>query len=188
MQWFQGNKPLAVKARPRVLRAESTPTLDHMVSDAAEAYPADLGVERFERHLLFVKPNVLLVADEIRLKEPREMELRFHPEQQRCEPRNDAFVCAGKSAMLRIESLTPDATDFEATQVAVTGRHGQKNDSMLVVRLKRNAAYWRNAVALSWAMSQQPMIDVDLEMHGEQWVFHCGPRLVSLDWTTGRAE
>ena len=50
-RWFQGSQPLAVKARPRVIRAESTPTLDHIVSDATEAYPAELGLERFERHL-----------------------------------------------------------------------------------------------------------------------------------------
>jgi len=187
-QWFQGNQPLAVKARPRVLRATSTPTLDHVVSDAAEAYPADLGIERFERHLLFVKPDVLLVADEIRLKKPREMELRFHPEQQRCERRNDAFLFRGKSAAMRLEPLTHESTRIEAAQLTVTGRHGEENDSMLVVRLNRNAAHWRNAVALSWGKSEQTMLDVDLDVQGEQWVFRCGSRLVSLDWTRGRVS
>ncbi|MHC4405625.1 MAG: DUF4962 domain-containing protein [Planctomycetota bacterium] len=186
--WFQGSRPLAVKARPRVLRAESTLTLDHVVSDAAEAYPADLGIERFERHLLFLKPDVLLVADEIRLKEPGEMELRFHPEQQRCERHSEAFVFAGKSAVLRLESLTPEATRIEADKLSVMGRHGEKDGSMFVVRLNRNAARWRNAVALSWAKSQQPMINVDLDVRGEKWMFRCGSRLVSLDWTTGQAS
>ena len=187
-QWFQGNLPLRVKARPRVLRAETTPTLDHVVSDAAEAYAADLGVERFERHLLFLKPDIVLVADEIRLKAPREMELRFHPEQQGCERRGEAFVFSGKSTALRIEPLTPEATRIEAAKLPVAGRHGEQNESTLVVRLNRSGAHWRNAVALSWATGQQPMIDVDLEVRGEQWVFRCGSRLVSLDWTNTPAR
>ena len=76
-QWFQGAVPLAVKARPRILRAESTSTLDHIVGDATAAYPADLGLERLQRHLLFLKPeDVLIVADDVQLKEPKELELR----------------------------------------------------------------------------------------------------------------
>ena len=120
-QWFEGSQPLAVKSRPRVLRAESTPTLDHVVSDATEAYPAELGLERFERHLLFLKPDVLIVADDIRLKEPRELELRFHPEQQDCERLDDAYLFSGKSAVLRLEPLTPEATRIEAGKLTVSG-------------------------------------------------------------------
>ena len=43
-------------------------------------------------------------------------------------------------------------------------------------------------MALSWGPNQQPIIDVDLEVRGQQWVFQCGSRQVSLDWTTGQAS
>ena len=35
-----------------------------MTGDATEAYPRDLGLKRYMRHVLFVKPDVLLVCDE----------------------------------------------------------------------------------------------------------------------------
>jgi hypothetical protein len=185
-QWFRGSQPLAVKARPRILLAESTPDLDHVVGDATEAYPEDLGLEQFERRLLCLKPNVLIVADDIRLKEPRQLELRFHPEQSRCERDGDAFLFKGKSAVLRLEPLITAAIRIEAAPLAVEGRHGERDETMFAVRLVRNAASWRNAVALSWAEDGQTASDVDVDIHGDQWTFRCGPRLVSLNWQTGQ--
>jgi hypothetical protein len=184
-QWFQGNQPLAVKARPRILRADSTPELDHVVGEAKEAYPDDLGIESFRRHLLFLKPDVLIVADEIRLKEARKLELRFHPEQQSAGRDGPAFVFSGKSATLRIEPLTSESVQVEAAPLAMEGRHGEKEQTMFTLRLARTADHWRNAVALSWAESGQAVKQVELEPQGDVAVFRSGDRQVSLDWSSG---
>ena len=184
-QWFQGNQPLAVKARPRILRADSTPALDHVVGEAGEAYPDDLGIESFRRHLLFLKPDVLILADEIRLKEARKLELRFHPEQQSVRRDQQAFVFSGKSATLRIEPLNTESVQVDAAPVAIEGRHGEKEQTMFTVRLVRTAAYWRNAVALSWAESGRAVKRVELDRQGDVAVFRSGDRHVSLDWTSG---
>jgi hypothetical protein len=53
---------------PHLVHAESTPAYDYVVGDVTRAYHPALGVERFVRHLLFVKPDILLVADEVTLK------------------------------------------------------------------------------------------------------------------------
>lgn len=182
-QWFQGTQPLAVKASPRVLRAESTPTLDHIVSDAADAYPDELGLERFERHLLFIKPNVLLVLDDIQLQQSREMELRFHPE-QRGEQVGRAFLSRGKSAVLRLTPLTTEGVQVAADDVPIVDRHGGNDTAMFTIRLKRESTTWRSAVALAWAESGQQPLDVTLDAQGTRWVFQCGPQTVSFDWAT----
>jgi hypothetical protein len=184
-QWFEGGQPLAVRARPRILRAESTPTLDHIVGDAAEAYPADLGVERFQRRLLFVKPDVLIVADDIRLKAPKELELRFHPEEQSGRRDGEAFVFAGRSAALRLEPLTAESIHVDAAPVAAAGRHGEQGQTLFAVRLVRTAAHWRNAVALSWAPAGRPIRKVHLDARGDLAVFRSGDRTVSLNWASG---
>jgi hypothetical protein len=186
-QWFQGAQPLAVKARPRVLRAASSPELDHIVSDAARAYPSDLGLQQFQRHLLFVKPDVLIVVDDIQLQKPRELELRFHPEQQRAERDGDAFVFPSQTAVLQLEPLTGEASRVEAAATGVAGRHGEADESLMTVRLTRTTADWRNAVALSWARNPAPPVDVELEQGDHQWVFRCGSQTVTLDWDTGHA-
>ena len=184
-QWFQGSQPLAVKARPRILRADSTPTLDHIVGDATEAYPAELGVERFQRHLLFLKPDVLVVADDIRLKKPKELELRFHPEEQSMRRDGEAFVFAGKSVTLRCEPLNDGAVRVDAVPLAAQGRHGEEGQSLFAVRLVRTAALWRSVVAMSWAAAGQPVQNVVLESQGEVAVCRSGNQTISLNWSNG---
>ncbi len=116
------------------------------------------------------------------------MELRFHPEQQRCERRGDAYVFAGGSAHLRLEPVTAESLQMEAIELPMSGRHGETSESRLVVRLKRTASHWRSAVALSWSGSEPGVIDVDVEQRGDQWFFRCGSRIIQLDWTTQRAS
>lgn len=183
-QWFQGGQPLAVKARPRIPRVESTAALDYIVGDATAAYPADLGLERFQRHLLFLKPDVLIVADDIRLAEPRGLELRFHPDQQSCRREGDAFLFEGKSAVLRLEPLTTDSVQIDAGPLAMQGRHGEKDMTMYTVRLTRTAAQWRNVVAFSWAPSGQPVQQVEIETQGNVTTFRVGERKIFLHWTS----
>ena len=186
-RWFQGSQPLAVKARPRVIRAESTTELDHIVSDAKEAYPAELGLERFERHLLFIKPDVLLVLDDIQLQKPREMELRFHPEQNG-DQRENSYLFTGKSAVLRLTPLTTDAVQVEAGDVPIVDRHGESGVTMFTVQLKHTATTWRNAVALTWTKTGKRPLDVTLDTRGSQWTFQCGLKAITFDWTTKQAS
>ena len=187
-QWFQGGQPLAVKARPRILRAESTATLDYIVGDATEAYPADLGLERFQRHLLFLKPDVLIVADDIQLKESKSLELRFHPEQQTGRRDGGAFLFEGTSSVLRLEPLTTDSLQIDATPLAMEGRHGEKDLSMYTVRLTRAAAEWQNVVAFSWARSGQPAKQVAVQTQDDVTTFRSGDRVFSVDWSTSAAK
>ena len=187
-QWFQGNGPLAVKARPRILRATSTPTLDHVTGDATEAYPAELGLKRFHRHLLFFKPNVLVVADDVTVDRPRELELRFHPESAIGRKDGAAFVFAGKSALLRLDPLTTKDTAVEAAEVPIEGRHGEDGLTMLAVRLTRKTTRWRNVVALSWANVGRPVATVQIDVQADATLLRVGDKQVLLNWATGEVS
>jgi hypothetical protein len=187
-QWFQGTQPLAVKSRPRILHAASTPELDHVVGEAAAAYPSELGIASYRRHLLFLKPDILIVADDVRLQQPRELELRFHPEQQTAERQEQAYLFTGISARLRLEALTTEGVRIEAAPLPIEGRHGESDQSMFTVRLLRTAAEWRNVVALSWAEADCLPPRVELGLRGDVAVFRSGERQVALDWTRGEAR
>ena len=52
---------------PEILLARSTPEYDYTVGDVSKAYHPALGVRKLTRHLLFIKPDILAVADEIQL-------------------------------------------------------------------------------------------------------------------------
>ena len=179
-QWFRGSIPLSAKARPRILRAESTDDLDIIVADAAEAYAKKAGVERFTRHLLFVKPAALIVVDDIVLKAPRDLELRFHPGPQEGEEQGAAFICrTEKGTTLRIEPLTRDGVSTSATIVVAQGNHG--NDLHLyTVAMHKKTATWRNATAFSWAPDGEQPQPVTFAEDGASMHFTVGDRTVGI--------
>ena len=186
--WFQGTELLRLKARPRVIRAVSTPELGQITGDATEAYPRQLGLKHYIRHLLFLKPNVLIVVDDIALNETRKLELRFHPEHRQVERDNEAFIIRGKQAILRLEPLTCENVKVTAEDIAGEGRHGDKDWSMFTVRFNTERSQWRNAIALSWTVANEVPVKITLNIEEDIWTFLAGDRAVTLNWITGKAE
>lgn len=188
-QWFQGAEALAVKARPRILRAVSSLALDQMSGDATEAYPRELGLRRYVRHLLYLKPDVLLVCDEVTTDQPRSLELRFHPESRQVARDGNAFILRGAKSVLRLEPLLAGAeVTVSAEDLAIEGRRGERDQKMFTLRLNKQAATWRNVVALSWSVTGRPIGRVQAQTAGDVWRFSVNERVVTLDWTTGVAQ
>lgn len=45
-------------------------TVDYVVGDATTSYPSGLGLTRFKRHMLYVRPDLLVVLDDMRASNP----------------------------------------------------------------------------------------------------------------------
>lgn len=179
-EWFDGAAALRAPAQPRVLAADSSPTLDLIVGDATAAYPAELGLRRFVRRLLFCKPDALIVVDEIETDSPRELELRFHPEQSAVAEAG-AWLAAGKAVTLRLEPLRPEGVTVTAGELAAAGRHGA-GAPMFTIRLTTHRSSWRSAVALTWGA---PPARVAFTAEGDTWRFAVGDRRLRFDWPDG---
>jgi hypothetical protein len=186
-QWFDGKAALAAKSQPRVLFAGSTPALDHIVGDATEAYPRETGLKRYVRHLLFLKPNIVIVADDIMLSSNRALELRFHPESTATKQADGAFIARGEKTVLRIEPLTLDKVEVSTGEEKAEG-HNEGASTLFSVRLQSKRNAWRNAVAISWSQEKSQPTRVRLTPMGQRWVFNCGAHDVTLDWQTGDAR
>jgi hypothetical protein len=184
-----GGDLLRLRARPRILRAVSTPRLDQIAGDATEAYPRDLRLRRYVRHVLFLKPDALIVADDVALDAARALELRFHPERRAERGADGACTVRGERAVLRLEALTAEGVEVSAGDLPVRGRHGEEGDErMFAIRLRTERAGWRNAVALSWSAAGTEPVRVGLQQDGDVWTFTAGGRTVALDWGTGEAR
>ncbi|HEY3319549.1 MAG TPA: DUF4962 domain-containing protein [Planctomycetota bacterium] len=186
--WFVGSEPLAAKARPKILRADSSPALDHIAGDATEAYPRKLGVKRFVRHLLYIKPDVLLVLDDIALEKPAPLELRLHTEQPLAKADDGTYVARGVKAMLRVEPLTANGLKVEVGEDAIKGEHGSSTGKLTSLRLRCERGEWRNATACTWSVAGQQPARIGLKADGERWTFSIGPRTLLFDGATGEAK
>jgi len=182
--WFDPTEALRAKARPKILLAKSGKDIDEMIGDATEAYPRALGLRRYVRHIYFVKPDVLLVCDDIALDQARQLELRFHPESRLASRSDQGFLFETKQSALRVEPLTPDGTVISAEDVNAADRHGADTDKMFTIRLHRTAKEWRNAVALSWCKAGQQPKKITLDIKDDVWKFSAAGRTIDLNWTT----
>jgi hypothetical protein len=183
--WFEGDEALKAGARPRVLAADSTPALDHVAGDATSAYPAELGVKRYVRHLLFLKPDVLIVADDVETDRPRDLALRFHLEYEGAVS-GGVVTSRGDHSILRVEPLTPKEARLTCGYEPIRrGEEHHGTDRQFTVRLDAKASVWRNAVAFSWCAAGAEPPSVALTAHGEEWSFVSNGRTVTLDWRTG---
>jgi hypothetical protein len=184
---FDGRVLHARKNPPHIVRAESSATLDHVVGEAATAYPSETGLSKFQRHLLFLKPDVLIVLDDIQLAREHDLELRFHPEQQTVERTGNILFTSGPKAKLRIAALTPGTVDIVTEKLPLVDRRYVK-DEFLTVCLKHRGKTWRNATAFSWSPKTAEPVPVTLEEKGNVWLFTAGTQKVRFDWKTGKSN
>ncbi|MCD6309047.1 MAG: heparinase II/III family protein, partial [Candidatus Latescibacteria bacterium] len=184
---FDGRVLHAGRLSPHILKASSSDGLDHAVGDAAAAYPRAAGLERFRRHLLFLKPDVLIVIDDIELTEAHDLELRFHPEQQTVERDGNTLAAVGEKARLNVAALTPEGVDISTGELPLIDRRYNRS-AFLTIRMRHRGAAWRNAVAFSWSEKPAPPTAVTLEDKGASWTFGAGSKTVRFDWTTGEAK
>jgi hypothetical protein len=172
-----------ISINPRVIAANSSETVDRIAGDATTIYPVAAGLKRYVRTLYFLKPDVLIVVDDIEVGEPRRLELRFHTESP-CERREDgSFLARGAKALLRIEPFTIDGVEATAGEVGGRDRNGQPMP-MHAVHLQATRSTWKNIVAFCWSSSDAEPPRLTSERVGEEWIFRAGERSVRLA-TTG---
>lgn len=189
---FDGIDLHGLKICPRITCAESTPLLDHLTGDATVAYPAECGLQRFVRHLLFLKPDVLIVVDDIALDSERQLELRFHPEQQKGEREDNTFTFKGKNALLSLDLLTSMDVTLKAEDIdaflRTDGIGIPRTHPMYTVRMMTKKKEWRNAVALSWSQAGEKPVKITLVKDELFWTFSDGKRTVKLNLENGIAQ
>lgn len=77
----EGQIKRSAKAKGEIIAFETTPTIDVVVGEAAQAY-ASTGstslLDRYTRSIVFVKPELVIVFDQLEAKEPSEFEYWLH--------------------------------------------------------------------------------------------------------------
>jgi hypothetical protein len=109
----KGQGRRTAKAQGEIIAFKTTPEMDVVIGDAADAYEKPL--ERFTRAIIFVKPEVVIVYDRLKTTEPSTYEYWLHAikkidvkDQHQIQVQNDDVVCD-------IDFLTPNGLTFEQT-------------------------------------------------------------------------
>lgn len=184
--WFDAEAFHASGADAKILKAVSDGELDHIIGDASEAYTANLDVEKFQRHLLYLRPDILIVVDDVKLSQDHTMELRFFPEHQNIYRQSDGgFLIPGSTSNFKITPLTPQGVTAGVEHEELITRYYTEDRNF--ISLKKEGDSWLNVTALSWSDASDTPKSVSCRKNGNRWTFTVEEREIVLDLTTGEA-
>ncbi|UKS28326.1 Ig-like domain-containing protein [Paenibacillus sp. HWE-109] len=186
---FLSNIPLqSVKSEPAIVKTVSTSVYDYMLGDATQAYDSDLGLQKYKRHLIYMKPDILVVVDDIEVDQPKQLELRFFPESQNIQSLGDgSYLTTGLTANLRYKELTGSNVTSSAAPVPyVTDESSMDRQAFRL--LNTTQSHWTNAAAFSWSDSQSIPKNVTLTQQGNIWTFASEEAAVSLNLSTDTVQ
>ncbi|MFC4777656.1 DUF4962 domain-containing protein [Paenibacillus sp. GCM10023252] len=185
--WFSGWEYRVKNARPAIRKAYTSADFDHIIGEGAPAYTAGRNVSKYTRHLIFMKPDVLIVVDDIALSASHQMELRFFPEKQSYSQSGNSYLMQGSSAKLAVTPLTMSGVTASAGSVSRFDNTNTAKPS-LAVRLQKTGTMWRNATALTWsAAGGTPKTVNYTDLGGGVWRFTAGTKTIELNLSTESA-
>lgn len=172
---------LAQNAAPTIDQHVTTPLLDYFVGDAASQYNVNKGLTKYKRHMIYLKPDVLIVVDDIALTAPQKLELRFFPEQNSFIKTGAKYLTVGDKSKLEFTPLTPNGVTMKAENVNYYDRDNHSTQK-LAYRLQNTTNAWKNVSAFAWSSKTSTPKQVSLTSQvGSVYTFEVEGKKITLD-------
>ncbi len=115
MPWFRGHKLCLENRGAKILHASSGDDFDYVIGDATAAYEDSIGLKRFVRHVLYLKPACWVIFDEVAAEEPVTFELNFHTHSPFTKVTDGHYAFTGQKGSLDLKVLAPAEAVGEIT-------------------------------------------------------------------------
>jgi len=121
----------------------------YIVGDSTEAYHPDLGLRKFERNVVFIEEeNVLLIVDNVMTNKNEDLELRWFPASKIVTESYGVYTMTGKYNKMKFFPFTEETTTaFEEVDVYINSADEMEK----AFHQTYNGLSWQNAVAFSWS-------------------------------------
>ncbi len=109
--YFDRKTVAQAKAKSTIIRADSRADYDYIIGDAGNIYPASTGLKKFYRHLLYIKPDIILVVDELQADRPCRFEWRLHTEQGIDKVSGNYFIAKNQDVVMDTHIVRPEPVE-----------------------------------------------------------------------------
>ena len=154
---------------PTMTIIDDADTYSYFVGDATEAYVPDMGLSKFQRNVVFLKEeNVVLIVDDIKSTQQSELELRWFPESKNVIESYGIYSVYSPNNTMNFypfNTMNGDSVTTKFTEVGVRDRNNNTNPEEAFVQTYTGFA-WQNAVAFSWAENGMEKVQVKYEDGG----------------------
>ncbi|HEX9972980.1 MAG TPA: DUF4962 domain-containing protein [bacterium] len=148
--WFDRGAVFNSKATSRIIKAESNSALDYIIGDAQNIFKPAAGLQKFFRHFVYVKPNIILILDELKANQPSKFEWLMHTDGMIAKRETNKYKITHNDVAMDIDFLLPEAiadnseakllkispSDSVAEMLILAAMHIRKaNDSSAIFQL-----------------------------------------------------
>lgn len=163
-KWLDYEQFGAREPAPAILRVESNPVYDYVLGDAGNIYVDEAALTGFRRHLLFLKPDIVVVADDLEAKKPSQFEWLLNARESITQIDPDHFEIVRNGVRLWINPLLPDTGTAEIQERALE-EASDLDGKILTLDLKvdsaRKTRYLVVLCALEDAATEPPRVNLD---------------------------
>jgi hypothetical protein len=164
-----------------MVSVSSTPEVDRMVGDATAAYADDSGLHAYQRELIFIKPDVLVVVDRVTADRARDLSILFLPETNPVKQPDGSYLAKVENTRLRIDPMSIENATVTVGVLPLKARNARSPSKLATWTLAKKAAQWTSVTALSWSATGTDPRQVKLEGTGENAVLRVGKQAVKVN-------
>jgi hypothetical protein len=166
--------------QPEMIVAESKSTHDYWIGRGAAAYPAASGLKRFDRHVIFLKPDILVVIDDLAANAIADFSLLWHPGATLQDEGNNSYSAKIFGSVFHMDLVLP-----ATARTVMTKRnfplHDGGSQTMDELQVILSAASAQCAAVFSWAAKGSVPAVARAVLEGDLWTITSGSRKYSLD-------
>ena len=119
----------------KIVRVDAGEKYDYIIGNVTDAYKEEAGLNEFLRHVLYIKPDVWVIADEFSASSPSLYELYFHGDFPFTKIDDRTYTLHGDNGALRITSLTPDNVNLHTWMQTILHTDGHELDPMPALKI-----------------------------------------------------
>ncbi len=138
--WFDREAVMGANAYSSVIKAENHTDYDYIIGDAGNIYPESTGLNKFYRHFLYVKPDFIVIVDELKANSPTEFEWLLHLEDSLEILSDNYCLIKNEDVLMDVHLLLPETITTTNRNLVVDGlaqnvliAHTESNVENLIV-------------------------------------------------------
>jgi hypothetical protein len=161
---------------PSILVAKSTSKYDYVIGDAGNVYVEEAGLSHFRRHLLFLKPNIVVILDDLKGKQPSKFEWLLQAYDKLKQTGTNEFEINQDGVRLSIQPLLPQGykSNISSHQLKGSASNGKITTLDLAIDSKAETKYLVVLSALPDAKTPAPKVEfkngrLKISQQGKSW-------------------
>jgi len=112
----KGQTTASPEAFGRITDFYTSATHDYFCGDATTAYPAELGLKRFKRHILYIRPDIFVIYDELEADHPARFDWLLHSySEMAIDEVSNRVMLNEETGEMRVDFVEPNGLTFSQT-------------------------------------------------------------------------